>query len=175
MSVIACAVVAECTAVWNCPTRARIWDVSAQCFHPFILVPERESGSQKRFRSAVHALTAAVNCQGCEHCHYTTVCHNNDISPVGLPNEKDKLVTGAVPGRISNDLPARPQEPPVVRNELDCPLPGTGAGNRNGGFPGVCRVRLLGTRTSYEVSWRAIFDLAAEIRARRDLQRKLLG
>ena len=42
-------------------------------------------------------------------------------------------------------------------------------------FPEYAAVRLLGTRTSYEVSWRAIFDLAAEIRARRDLQRKLLG
>ena len=39
-------------------------------------------------------------------------------------------------------------------------------------FPEHAAVRLLGTRTRYEVSWRAIFDLAAEIRARRDRQRE---
>ena len=39
-------------------------------------------------------------------------------------------------------------------------------------FPEYAAVRLLGTRTRYEVSWRAIFDLAAEIRARRERQRK---
>jgi hypothetical protein len=27
----------------------------------------------RRFRSAVRAVTAAVNCAGCSHCHYTTV------------------------------------------------------------------------------------------------------
>ena len=42
-------------------------------------------------------------------------------------------------------------------------------------FPEYAAVRLLGIRTKYEVSWRAIFDLAAGIRARRELQRKLLG
>ena len=39
-------------------------------------------------------------------------------------------------------------------------------------FPEYAAVRVLGTRTSYEVSWRAIFDLAAEIRARRERERK---
>lgn len=39
-------------------------------------------------------------------------------------------------------------------------------------FPEYAAVRLLGTRTRYEVSWRAVFDLAAEIQARRELQRR---
>ena len=39
-------------------------------------------------------------------------------------------------------------------------------------FPEYAAVRLLGTRTRYEVSWRAIFDLAAEIYARRERERK---
>ena len=39
-------------------------------------------------------------------------------------------------------------------------------------FPEYAAVRLLGTRTRYEVNWRAIFDLAAEIRARRERERK---
>jgi hypothetical protein len=32
-----------------------------------------EVGIPRRFRSAVRAVTAAVNCTGCCHCHYTTV------------------------------------------------------------------------------------------------------
>jgi len=39
-------------------------------------------------------------------------------------------------------------------------------------FPEYARVRLFGTRTRYEVSWRAGFDLAAEIQVRRDRERK---
>jgi hypothetical protein len=39
-------------------------------------------------------------------------------------------------------------------------------------FPEYAAVRLLGTRTRYEVNWRAIFELAAEIRARRERERK---
>ena len=39
-------------------------------------------------------------------------------------------------------------------------------------FPEYATVRLLGTRTRYEVSWRAVFELAAEIHARRERQRK---
>jgi hypothetical protein len=39
-------------------------------------------------------------------------------------------------------------------------------------FPEYAAVRLLGTRTKYEVSWRAISDLASEIRARRERERK---
>ena len=42
-------------------------------------------GIPKRFRSAVHALTAAVNCQGCEHCHYTTVRQNKKTLAAKLP------------------------------------------------------------------------------------------
>ena len=79
-------------------------------------------GIPKRFRSAVRALTVAVNCQGCEHCHYTTVHRNKNTSTVNLPNAKDRFATDAASRRISNDPPARPQEPPVVRNELDSPL-----------------------------------------------------
>jgi hypothetical protein len=41
-------------------------------------------------------------------------------------------------------------------------------------FPEYAAVRLLGTRTRYEVSWRVMFELAAEIRAQRERQRKLL-
>lgn len=32
-----------------------------------------EVGITKRFRAAVRAITAAVNCTGCSHCHYTTI------------------------------------------------------------------------------------------------------
>jgi len=39
-------------------------------------------------------------------------------------------------------------------------------------FPEHAAVRLLGTRTRYEASWRAIFDLAAEIYARREKERR---
>ena len=38
-------------------------------------------------------------------------------------------------------------------------------------FPEYAAVRLLGTRTRYEC-WRTIFDLTAEIRARRERERK---
>ncbi len=34
-----------------------------------------EVGIPKRFRSAIRAVTAAVNCTGCSHCHYTKVPH----------------------------------------------------------------------------------------------------
>ena len=39
-------------------------------------------------------------------------------------------------------------------------------------FPEHAAVRLLGTRTRYEVSWRGVFDLAAEIFARREKERR---
>ena len=35
-------------------------------------------------------------------------------------------------------------------------------------FPEHAAVRLSGTRTRYEVSWRGVFDVAAEIHARRE-------
>jgi hypothetical protein len=40
------------------------------------------------------------------------------------------------------------------------------------GFPEYAAVRLLGARTRYEVSWRAVFELAADIHARRECERK---
>jgi hypothetical protein len=39
-------------------------------------------------------------------------------------------------------------------------------------FPDYAAVRLLGTRTSYEASWRTLFDVAAEIYARRERERR---
>ena len=41
-------------------------------------------------------------------------------------------------------------------------------------FPEYASVRLLGTRTRYEISWRGVFDVAAEIHARRERERKKL-
>lgn len=38
--------------------------------------------------------------------------------------------------------------------------------------PEYASVRLLGTRTRYEISWRGVFDVAAEIHARRERERK---
>ena len=40
------------------------------------------------------------------------------------------------------------------------------------GFPEYAAVRLLGARTRYEVSWRAVFELAAEIHAKQERERK---
>jgi hypothetical protein len=39
-------------------------------------------------------------------------------------------------------------------------------------FPDYAAIRLLGTRTRYEASWRAIHDLAAEIFSRRERERR---
>jgi hypothetical protein len=39
-------------------------------------------------------------------------------------------------------------------------------------YPDYAAVRLLGTRTRYEASWRAIHDLAAEIFSRRERERR---
>jgi hypothetical protein len=39
-------------------------------------------------------------------------------------------------------------------------------------FPDYAAVRLPGTRTRYEASWRALLDLAAEIYARREAERR---
>lgn len=39
-------------------------------------------------------------------------------------------------------------------------------------FPEHAAVRLLGTRTRYEISWRGVFDVAAEIHARREKERR---
>jgi hypothetical protein len=47
-----------------------------------------EVGIPRRFRSAVRAVTAAVNCIGCSHCHYTTVQQEEE-------QELDALVESA--------------------------------------------------------------------------------
>lgn len=39
-------------------------------------------------------------------------------------------------------------------------------------MPDYAIVRLLGTRTGYEVSWRGVFDVAAEIFARKERERR---
>jgi hypothetical protein len=39
-------------------------------------------------------------------------------------------------------------------------------------FPEYAAVRLLGTRTRYEISWRGVFDVAAEIHARKEKERR---
>jgi hypothetical protein len=39
-------------------------------------------------------------------------------------------------------------------------------------FPNHAAIRLLGTRTRYEISWRGVFDVAAEIHARREKERR---
>jgi hypothetical protein len=39
-------------------------------------------------------------------------------------------------------------------------------------FPHHAALRLLGTRTRYEISWRGVFDYAAEGHARREKERR---
>jgi len=39
-------------------------------------------------------------------------------------------------------------------------------------FPEHAAVRLLGTRTRYEISWRGVFDVAAEIFMRKERERR---
>jgi len=39
-------------------------------------------------------------------------------------------------------------------------------------FPHHAALRLSGTRTSYEISWRGVFDYAAENHARREKERR---
>lgn len=39
-------------------------------------------------------------------------------------------------------------------------------------FPHHAALRLLGTRTRYEISWRGVFDYAAENHARREKERR---
>lgn len=41
--------------------------------------------------------------------------------------------------------------------------------------PHYATVRLVGTRTRYEVSWRGVFDVAAEIYARREKERRKIA
>src|SRR5271157_792200 len=47
----------------------------------------------KRFHQSVRAITAAVHCDGCFHCHYVTPPRKNVTSPIVLPNEKDSFAT----------------------------------------------------------------------------------
>lgn len=39
-------------------------------------------------------------------------------------------------------------------------------------FPSFAELRLAGARTRYEISWRGIYDVAAEVFARRERERK---
>ena len=48
-----------------------------------------ELGIPTRFRSAVRAVTAAVNCPGCSHCHYTKLPHEEQ--EVHAPTDRNKL------------------------------------------------------------------------------------
>ena len=47
----------------------------------------------KRFRQSVRAITAAVHCDGCFHCHYVRPPQKDVTSPIVLPNEKDSFAT----------------------------------------------------------------------------------
>jgi hypothetical protein len=53
-----------------------------------------EVGIPKRFRSAVRAVTAAVNCAGCSHCHYTTV-QQEEEQELNAPVESANSVKSA--------------------------------------------------------------------------------
>jgi len=44
-------------------------------------------GIPRRFRPAVRAVTAAVNCAGCSHCHYTTVQQEEEEQELDAPVE----------------------------------------------------------------------------------------
>src|SRR5271165_1799806 len=47
----------------------------------------------RRWRPAVRAITAAVHCDGCVHCHYVRPPKKDVTSPIVLPNEKDSFAT----------------------------------------------------------------------------------
>src|SRR5271166_5943231 len=47
----------------------------------------------KRFHAAVCAITKAVNCVGCSHCHFSRAPKGDVTSPIVLPNEKDSFAT----------------------------------------------------------------------------------
>ena len=49
----------------------------------------------KRFQEAVRAVTQAVNCIGCSHCHYATAPKDDVTSPITLPNKKHKFAADA--------------------------------------------------------------------------------
>lgn len=48
-------------------------------------------GIPRRFRSAVRAVTAAVNCTGCSHRHYTTVLHKEEQELNALAQSANNL------------------------------------------------------------------------------------
>ena len=54
--------------IWICPERTRT--KLARFCRRSIRAPGRKSAIPKRFRQAVRAITGAVNCDGCSHCHY---------------------------------------------------------------------------------------------------------
>jgi len=146
--------IAACTVVlaWRSPSQRQV-----------LIGPGAGNGSG--------AHDAAVNCEGCQHCHYTTARQNNVTSRL-LQNEKDKFATDLVPGRSSNDLPTRQQELPSLATNSTARYRGREREIVMEASPEGASVRLLGTRTRYQVSWRAIFDLAPEIRARRERELK---
>jgi len=53
-----------------------------------------EVGIPRRFRLAVRALTAAVNCTGCSHCHYTTVSHHEQEQNAPVESSNGMKATG---------------------------------------------------------------------------------
>ena len=57
----------------------------------------------KRFRQSVRAITGAVHCDGCFHCHYVTPPEKNVTSPIVLPNRKDSFAEEAFGARETGD------------------------------------------------------------------------
>ena len=57
----------------------------------FFSMGGEEVGIPKRFQEAVRAVTQAVNCIGCSHCHYATAPKDDVTSPIVLPNRKDSF------------------------------------------------------------------------------------
>ena len=53
-----------------------------------------EVGIPRRFRLAVRALTAAVNCTGCSHCHYTTGSHHEQEQNAPVESSNGMKATG---------------------------------------------------------------------------------
>lgn len=57
-----------------------------------------EVGIPRRFRSAVRAVTAAVNCIGCSHCHYTILAQNNKEHTISASAETGNALKAARTG-----------------------------------------------------------------------------
>jgi hypothetical protein len=49
----------------------------------------------KRFQEVARAITAAVQCTGCSHCHFVRAPKAAVTSPITLPDVKDKLAADA--------------------------------------------------------------------------------